>query len=388
MADITESVDVRVPVRVAYDQWTQFEDFPRFMEGVREVRQIDDTHMHWTAEIAGRTQEWDAEIISQIPDERIAWRSTGGFQNAGDVRFESLGDGGTRVVVHMQHDPQGALEQAGDALGLARRRVQGDLQRFRELLESRGEATGAWRGTVQGGHVAPPPTGQPGSAPPPEALAGAAAPPVESRTGDAEGGTETTVPVVVTRSTEVSRSTETEGAPREGDDDADRAPIGPESYSQGTRLPSLSRMRGADVCDRAGEKVGEVADVYLDSNAEYVRYLEVKTGWTGRSRGLVPIDDVDFEDRGGKNLTLIVPYTKDQIRHAPTLDEDDELTPDREQEIYRHYERSGYWEEARQAIHARQTVPAPTPQIAEAEAASLMRRGEDPSKVRVKRWGV
>jgi sporulation protein YlmC with PRC-barrel domain len=271
--------------------------------------------------------------------------------------------------VHMQHDPQGALEQAGDALGLARRRVQGDLQRFRELIESRGEATGAWRGTVEGGHVAPPPTGQPGSAPPPPAIAAAA-------------------PVETARVEDTEAPSPQGGAEGEADADATPAPIGPESYSQGTRLPSLSRMKGADVCDRAGEKIGEVADVYLDSNAEYVRYLEVKTGWTGRSRGLVPIDDVDFEDRGGKNLTLIVPYTKDQIRHAPTLDEDDELTPDREQEIYRHYERSGYWEEARQAIHARQTTPAPTPQIAEAEAASLMRRGKDPSEVRVKRWGV
>ncbi|HWH14957.1 MAG TPA: SRPBCC family protein [Miltoncostaeaceae bacterium] len=332
MAEITETVDVKVPVRVAYDQWTQFEQFPRFMEGVREVRQIDDTHLHWAAEIAGRTQEWDAEITSQIPDQHIAWRSTGGFQNTGDVRFESLGDDLTRVIVHMQHDPQGALEQAGDALGLARRRVKGDLERFREMIESRDEASGSWRGTVQDGEVE------------------------SSSPGDAEGDP--------------------------------NASIGPEGYSESTRLPSLSRLKGADVCDRSGEKLGEVSDVYLDSNAEYVRYLEVKTGWTGRSSGLVPIDDVDFEDRGGKNLTLIVPYTKDQIRNSPTLDDDAELTPEREQEIYRHYERSGYWEEARRAIDARQTTPAPTPTIAEAEAADLMRRGENPEKVRVKRWGM
>ena len=148
MSTIEQSIDVGVPVRTAYNQWTQFEEFPKFMEGVEKVEQTDDTHTHWVAEIAGRKREFDAEITEQTPDQRIAWRSTDGADHAGVVTFHKLDDGVTRVMVQMDFDPDGAIEAAGDALGLAKRRVKGDLERFKELIESRGEETGAWRGEV------------------------------------------------------------------------------------------------------------------------------------------------------------------------------------------------------------------------------------------------
>ena len=149
MSTIEESIEVQVPVRTAYDQWTQFEEFPQFMEGVEEVRQLDDTHLHWVTEIAGKRKEFDAEVTEQTPDQRVAWRSTGGSEHAGVVTFHKTGDYETRIMVQMDLDPDGAVEKAGDALGVPKRRVRGDLERFKQLIESRGQASGAWRGEVQ-----------------------------------------------------------------------------------------------------------------------------------------------------------------------------------------------------------------------------------------------
>ena len=148
-SSITQSVDVQVPVRVAYDQWTQFESFPEFMEGVEEVRQIDDTHLHWKADVAGRTEEWDAEITQQEPDMRIAWTSTSGAKNGGVVTFHRIEDELTRVTLQMDWEPQGLIENMGEKLGFDERRVKGDLERFKTFIEERGAATGAWRGTVE-----------------------------------------------------------------------------------------------------------------------------------------------------------------------------------------------------------------------------------------------
>jgi uncharacterized membrane protein len=148
MATIEQSIDVEVPVQTAYSQWTQFEEFPRFMEGVEEVRQVDDTHLHWVAELGGSRHEWDAEITEQNPDERVAWRNTDGKDNAGVVTFHRLDDSRSRVMVQMDFVPEGIKEKLGTALGAPDRRVQGDLERFKELIESRGSESGAWRGEV------------------------------------------------------------------------------------------------------------------------------------------------------------------------------------------------------------------------------------------------
>ena len=148
MSTIQESVDVNVPVRTAYNQWTQFEEFPRFMEGVESVRQIDDTHMHWKADIGGVTREWDAEVTEQHPDERVAWKSTAGAGHGGVVTFHRLSEDTTRVMLQLDFDPEGIVEKAGDKLGFVTRRTKGDMKRFKDLIESQGAESGAWRGDV------------------------------------------------------------------------------------------------------------------------------------------------------------------------------------------------------------------------------------------------
>ena len=154
MARIERSIDVDVPVGTAYNQWTQFEEFPRFMEGVEEVRQLDDKRLVWRATIAGKTEEWHAEIDEQVPDERVAWHATTGATNAGVVTFHYLEPNKTRVMLQVEYEPQGAVENVGSALGVVERRVAGDLERFKEFIESRGAETGAWRGEIDRDHGA------------------------------------------------------------------------------------------------------------------------------------------------------------------------------------------------------------------------------------------
>jgi len=149
MATVEKSIDVRVPVRTAYNQWTQFEEFPRFMEGVKEVHQVDDTHLHWVADIAGKTEEWDARITEQSPDQRVAWAAESGTMNAGVVTFHKLDPETTRVMLQLEYDPAGLVETVGDKLGFVARRIEGDLGRFKEFIEERGRETGAWRGEVK-----------------------------------------------------------------------------------------------------------------------------------------------------------------------------------------------------------------------------------------------
>ena len=148
MATIEQSIEVDVPVQTAYNQWTQFESFPAFMENVEEIRQTDDKHLHWVAEFGGNRHEWDAEITEQLPDERVAWRNTDGKDNAGVVTFHQLGDSRSKVMVQMDYVPEGIKEKVGAALGFDERGVKGDLARFKELIEKHGAESGAWRGEV------------------------------------------------------------------------------------------------------------------------------------------------------------------------------------------------------------------------------------------------
>jgi uncharacterized membrane protein len=153
MASIEQSLVVSVPVRTAYNQWTQFEEFPQFMEGVESVRQLDDKRLHWRANIGGKIKEWVAEITEQRPDERIAWTSRGGAYNAGVVTFHRLDDDRTKVMLQIDYGPEGLVENVGDAVGIVSARVKGDLQRFKEFIESRHSETGAWRGEIERGQV-------------------------------------------------------------------------------------------------------------------------------------------------------------------------------------------------------------------------------------------
>ena len=149
MATVEKSIEVHVPVHSAYNQWTQFETFPEFMDGVKEVHQKDDTHLHWTAEINGKKEQWDAEITEQVPDRRIAWRSTTGAPNAGVVTFHPLDNNTTKVMLQLEAEPQTATEKVGAAVGVLDRQVKGDLEKFKDFMERRGgQPTGAWRGEV------------------------------------------------------------------------------------------------------------------------------------------------------------------------------------------------------------------------------------------------
>ena len=152
MESIQRTIDVNVPVSEAYNQWTQFEDFPHFMEGVKAVKQLDDKHLHWEAVIAGKEKQWDAEIFEQQPDERISWRSIDGAPNRGTVTFERLDASHTKVALNLSYEPEGIIEKAGDTLGLVAARVQGDLNRFKEFIEQKGVSAG-WRGEIHQGAV-------------------------------------------------------------------------------------------------------------------------------------------------------------------------------------------------------------------------------------------
>jgi len=148
MSTIEESVDVGVPVRTAYNQWTQFEEFPRFMEGVEKIIQLDDKRLHWVVEIGGQTREYDATITEQTPDQRIAWAADGDTKNAGVVTFHRISDDVTKVMLQVEYETEGLVEKAGDLLGIVKGRVKGDLGRFKDFIESQGSETGAWRGEI------------------------------------------------------------------------------------------------------------------------------------------------------------------------------------------------------------------------------------------------
>ncbi len=151
METIKESIEVNVPVSKAYNQWTQFEEFPKFMESVESVEQLDDTHLHWVAEVSGERREWQAEIVDQVPDQKVAWRAVDGNGPNGVVSFEPLGADQTMVIVEMSYEPEGLKEQLGSKVGMDSRGVKQDLERFRTLIETLGTETGAWRGTVEAG---------------------------------------------------------------------------------------------------------------------------------------------------------------------------------------------------------------------------------------------
>jgi uncharacterized membrane protein len=151
MERIKKSIEVDCPLSHVYNQWTQFEEFPKFMDGVKEVRQLDDQRLHWRAEIAGVDKEWTAKITEQIPDDRITWTSESGEYTSGKVDFAKLGEDRTRVTLEISYDPQGFIENVGDAVGLVSRRIENDLEHFKEFIENRGHESGAWRGTIREG---------------------------------------------------------------------------------------------------------------------------------------------------------------------------------------------------------------------------------------------
>jgi uncharacterized membrane protein len=150
MKQLEHSIEVDAPVTATYNQWTQFEDFPRFMEGVESVTQLDEKRVHWVAEVGGKRKEWDAEITRQVPDREIDWVGLGDADNRGRIVFEAVDADTSKVTMMLDYDPEGMVEEVGDALGLVKRRVEGDMERFKEFLEARGRETGGWRGRIGG----------------------------------------------------------------------------------------------------------------------------------------------------------------------------------------------------------------------------------------------
>ncbi|HLP76903.1 MAG TPA: SRPBCC family protein [Candidatus Paceibacterota bacterium] len=153
METIEKSIEVEAPIGRVYNQWTQFEDFPRFMEGVEQVKQLDDKHLHWTAKVAGRRKEWDAEIVEQVPEDRIAWRSITGSPNSGVVHFHPSDSQHTVITLRLNYEPEGAMENIGSALGLLSGRIENDLKHFKDFIQQRGTETGSWRGEIHRGEV-------------------------------------------------------------------------------------------------------------------------------------------------------------------------------------------------------------------------------------------
>jgi uncharacterized membrane protein len=151
MSTVEASTEVNAPIDTVYNQWTQFEDFPQFMEGVQEVRQLNDTELQWRAEIGGKEREWRAKILEQEPNRRIAWTSIDGAKNGGVVTFEETQPGQTRINLSLEYEPDDTIEKIGDAMGLLKRQVESDTNRFKEFIEQRGVETGGWRGEVRGG---------------------------------------------------------------------------------------------------------------------------------------------------------------------------------------------------------------------------------------------
>ncbi len=158
MAREASEIVVEAPLKEVYNQWTQFEEFPRFMRNVKQVRQLDDRHLHWLVNVGGQDVEWDAEIKEQVPDDKIVWKSIGGAMNAGLVKFTPIAPDKTEVHFEMSYEPEGVLQRMGETLGILNREVHEDLEEFKDFLEARGTATGAWRGEIAnpdapGGHT-------------------------------------------------------------------------------------------------------------------------------------------------------------------------------------------------------------------------------------------
>jgi uncharacterized membrane protein len=151
---VEKSILVNVPLSIAYNQWTQFEEFPHFMSGVKSVTQLDDEHLNWVAEIAGVRRQWNATILEQVPDKKVSWAATEGATNAGSVTFEDVGGGQTQVRLVLEYEPEGLVEKIGDKLNVVEKQAEGDLERFKAFIESEGYATGAWRGSVETGTAA------------------------------------------------------------------------------------------------------------------------------------------------------------------------------------------------------------------------------------------
>jgi uncharacterized protein YndB with AHSA1/START domain len=317
--EVEASVLVNRPVSVVYNQWTQFEDFPLFMGGVEEVTQIDDRTLRWVAEIAGVKRQWKATILEQVPDAKIAWAAIEGATNAGAVFFEPAGSEQTFVRLHLEHDPKGLVEKAGDALHLVQRRAESDLQRFKEFIESAEYSSGAWRGAVNPGVGIGTPSaraaalsqhdkGKAGLSG--KVVAGAIA---AAGAAAAKGA--------FSKFQEVQRQV----SARRSAADARAARSLPAEHTH-------EHWIGRKVVDRDGEEVGDITDIFYDDVTGQPEWLTVSTGWFGTDESFVPI--AGTVNQGER---LQVDWDIEQIKGAPTRGPESHLDAAEEERLYSHY---------------------------------------------------
>ena len=316
---MTTTVDasklVNRPVSIVYNQWTQFEDFPRFMGGVQEVRQLGDRNLHWVAEIAGVKRQWDATILEQVPDTKIAWAATEGATNAGAVYFEPAGPEQTFVRLHLEYDPEGLVEKAGDKLNLIERQAEADLERFKAFIESEEYASGAWRGAINPGAGVGTPGVEVATSAGDSGKAGVSGKVVAAGAAAAVGAAGAAVAKVVGDRLEQTKDRTTAQPARMSD-----APHTHDSWI------------GRKVVDRVGEKVGTVTDIFYDDVTGQPEWLTVSTGWFGTNESFVPIAGTAMI---GDDIR--VDHTVEQIKAAPTRGAASHLDAAEEDQLYAHY---------------------------------------------------
>ena len=316
---VDASVLVNRPVSVVYNQWTQFEEFPHFMGGVSKVTQLDDRTLEWVAEIAGVKRQWKATILEQVPDTRIAWAAVEGATNAGAVSFEPAGTEQTTVRLHLEYEPEGLVETAGDKLQLVQRQAESDLKRFKEFIEDEGYSTGAWRGAINPGVG----IGEPGvgAAVLSEGDKGKA-----GFSGKVIAGAAATAGAALAK-TVAGRGKEAIALAKARRDRAEAAKAGrtPPEHTHDSWI-------GRTVYDRKGEKVGSITDIFYDDVSGQPEWLTVSTGWFGTNESFVPIAGTALQ---GDDLR--VDWDAEVIKGAPTRGADSHIDDAEEERLYAHY---------------------------------------------------
>ena len=309
---VEKSILVNVPLSVAYNQWTQFEDFPRFMGGVKSVTQLDDEHLNWVAEIAGVRRQWNARILEQVPDQKVSWAATEGATNAGSVTFEDVGGGQTQVRLVLEYEPEGLVEKIGDKLNVVENIAEKDLDRFKAFIESEGYATGAWRGSVAGGTTADEPGIETAAASRGDSGKAGISGKVAAGVGLAAAGAAAAAVGVA-------------ASKQSPDDTADvtSTPAPSASWDAWNYRQPARRTQGAG--SLVGYEVhasdGDIGKIDESSDEVGTSRLVVDTGaWIFGRKVILPagtIERVDDADR-----KVYVDLTKDQIKNSPELDQD------------------------------------------------------------------
>ena len=320
---VEKSILVNVPLSVAYNQWTQFEDFPRFMSGIKSVTQLDDQRLNWVAEIAGVRRQWDARILEQVPDKKISWAATEGATNAGSVTFEDVGGGQTQVHLVLEYEPEGLVEKIGDKLNVVENTAEGDLDRFKAFIESEGYATGAWRGSVTG-NVAGEPGIQDAAASRGDSGKAGISGKVAAGVGLAAAGAAAAAVSVAASKQDRDDTTDARLTPAVDTrhDRARPADTSP-SWDAWNYPQTVGRMQGSG--SLVGYEVhasdGDIGKIDEASDEVGTSRLVVDTGpWILGRKVILPAGTVQRVDDADRKV--YVDLTKDQIKNSPELDQD------------------------------------------------------------------